>query len=242
MIEKNEIIKTSDGNMDTFVVHPDGGSKSPLVVFLMDAPGKREELHDMARRIASSGYYVLLPDLYYRFEPGFVTDFTEESRKIMFSYMHSLTYNMIIRDFESLLNYAENDSFSDNSSVGTVGYCMSGPFVFRLAAEFSNVVKCTASVHGVSLFTEDDESPHLFANKITGEIYFACAENDSYAPTEMINKLNYYLKKINIKYKIETYPGTGHGFVFPQREGLYDENAAEKHWERLLDLFNRNLT
>ena len=115
MIEKNEIIKTSDGNMDTFVVHPDGGSKFPLVVFLMDAPGKREELHDMARRIASSGYYVLLPDLYYRFEPGFVTDFSEESRKIMFSYMHSLTYKMIISDFESLLNYAENKSFCNHS-------------------------------------------------------------------------------------------------------------------------------
>ena len=115
---------------------------------------------------------------------------------------------------------------------------MSGPFVFRLAAEFPDLIKSTASIHGVSLFTEDKESPHLFANKITGEIYFACAENDSYAPTEMINKLNDYLKKINIKYKIETYPGTGHGFVFPQRVGLYDENAAEKHWERLLDLFN----
>ena len=202
MIEKNEIIKTSDGNMDTFVVHPDGGSKFPLVVFLMDAPGKREELHDMARRIASSGYYVLLPDLYYRFEPGFVTDFTEESRKIMFSYMHSLTYKMIISDFESLLNYAENESLCNHSLVGTVGYCMSGPFVFRLAAEFPDLIKSTASIHGVSLFTEDKESPHLFAKKITGEIYFACAENDSYAPTEMINKLNDYLKKININIKL----------------------------------------
>ena len=108
MIEKNEIIQTSDGNMDTFVVHPNGDKKFPLVVFLMDAPGKREELHDMARRIASSGYYVLLPDLYYRFEPGFVTDFTEESRKIMFSYMHSLTYKMIISDFEGLLIMQKN--------------------------------------------------------------------------------------------------------------------------------------
>ena len=242
MIEKNEIIQTSDGNMDTFVVRPNGDNKFPLVVFLMDAPGKREELHDMARRIASSGYYVLLPDLYYRFEPGFVTDFTEESRKIMFSYMHSLTYKMIISDFECLLNYAENESHCNHSLVGTVGYCMSGPFVFRLAAEFNSFIKCTASVHGVSLFTEDKESPHLFANKITGEIYFACAENDSYAPSEMIHNLDNYLKKLNINYKIENYPGTGHGFVFPQRVGLYDENAAEKHWEKLFDLFSRNLT
>ena len=241
MIEKNEIIKTSDGKMDTFVVYPDEGSKFPLVVFLMDAPGKREELHDMARRIASSGYYVLLPDLYYRFEPGFVTDFTEESRKIMFSYMHSLTYDMIISDFESLLNYAENDSFCDHFLVGTVGYCMSGPFVFRLAAEFNNLIKCTASVHGVSLFTEDKDSPHLFANKIKGEIYFACAENDSYAPTQMITNLNNYLKNLEINFTIENYPGTGHGFVFPQRKGMYNLKAAEQHWQKVLQLFDRNL-
>ena len=73
------------------------------------------------------------------------------------------------------------------------------------------------------------------------QLVIVCAENDSYAPTEMINNLNNYLKKLNIKYKIETYHGTGHGFVFPQRVGLYDKNAAEKHWQRLLGLFNRNL-
>ena len=105
MIEKNEIIKTLDGNMDTFVVYPDENKKFSLVV-LMDAIGKRE-LHDMARRIASSGYYVLLPDLYYRFDPGFVSDFTQQSMKIMSSYENSLTFKMIISDFERLLHYAK---------------------------------------------------------------------------------------------------------------------------------------
>ena len=159
MIKRNEIIQTSDGKIDTFVVHPDGDKQFPLVVFLMDAIGKREELHDMARRIASSGYYVLLPDLYYRFEPGFVTDFTEESMKIMSSYEHSLNYKMIISDFESLLHYAKNESVCNDSLVGTVGYCMSGPFAFRLASQFPEIIKSAASIHGVSLFTEDNESP-----------------------------------------------------------------------------------
>ena len=241
MIEKDIFIKTADGNMKTFVAYPKEKKKFPLIVFLMDAPGKRQELHEMATRIASSGYYVLLPDLYYRVAPGFITDFTEKSRKIMFSHMNSLNYKMIISDFDSLLNYAKNENFCDVSLVGTVGYCMSGPFVFRLAAEFPNVIKCTASVHGVSLFSHHKESPHLFANKIKGEIYFACAENDSYAPPEMIQNLNNYLEHLDINYQIDIYPGTGHGFVFPQRRGLYDKKAAEKHWEKLLDLFNRNL-
>ena len=71
---------------------------------------------------------------------------TEESMKIMSSYEHSLTYKMIISDFESLLHYAKNESLSNYSLVGTVGYCMSGPFVFRLAAEFDNVIKTNGKV------------------------------------------------------------------------------------------------
>ena len=141
-----------------------------------------------------------------------------------------------------MLNFVENVLYYVTTLlVGAVGYCMSGPFVFRLAAEFHNIIKCTASIHGVSLFTDDTNSPHLFAKNISGEIYFACAENDSYAPTEMISNLNNYLKRIKINYVIETYPGTAHGFVFPERIGMYDEKAAEKHWNKLLDLFDRNL-
>ena len=196
----------------------------------------------MARRIASSGYYVLLPDLYYRFEPGFVTDFTEESMKIMSSYEHFLNHKMIISDFESLLYYAKNESVCNDSLVGTVGYCMSGPFAFRLASQFPEIIKCAASIHGVSLFTEDNESPHLFANKITGEIYFACAENDSYAPTEMINKLNDYLKKINIKYKIETYPGTDMGLYFHKESAsmmkMLRKNTGKDYLIYLIEILN----
>ena len=107
--------------------------------------------------------------------------------------------------------------------------------------EFTNLIKCSASIHGVSLYTDDENSPHLFADKINGEMYFACAENDSYAPTEMITNLNAYLNKLDINYEIDIYPNTGHGFVFPQRIGMYNEKAAERHWEKLLNLFKRNL-
>ena len=168
----------------------------------------------MARRIASSGYYVLLPDLYYRFEPGFVTDFTEESMKIMSSYEHFLNHKMIISDFESLLHYAKNESVCNDSLVGTVGYCMSGPFVFRLASQFPDLLKVLRQSMVFHCLLKIKNHHIYFANTVTGEIYFACAENDSYAPTEMINKLNDYLKKINIKYQIETYPGTDMGLYF----------------------------
>ena len=103
------------------------------------------------------------------------------------------------------------------------------------------MIKSTASIHGVSLFTDDKDSPHIYANQISGEIYFACAENDSYAPSGMINNLDNHLKTLNINYKIQIYPGTGHGFVFPQRKGMYDKKAAELHWKKLIQLFDRNL-
>lgn len=227
--------------MDTFLVYPDEKNSYPLVVFLMDAPGKRKELHDMAIRIASSGYYVLLPDLYYRVAPGFVTDFTEKSMEIMFSHMNSLSYKMIISDFKFLIDFAKNDIHCKHNIVGTVGYCMSGPFAFRIAAEFAEIIKCSASIHGVALYSDKEDSPHLFANKISGEMYFACAEIDSYAPTEMITNLDNYLSKLDINYELDIYPNTGHGFVFPERKKIFNKEAAEKHWEKLLDLFHRNL-
>ena len=96
-------------------------------------------------------------------------------------------------------------------------------------------------MHGVALFTDKPDSPHHNADKISGEICFGCAENDEHAPQEMIESLEKHLSKISIKSRVELYPGTGHGFVFPKRVGKYDKRSAEKHWQRLLSLFERNL-
>ena len=239
MIEEHIDIETKDGAMNTFITRPDRGGPFPVIVFLMDAPGKREELHDMARRIATVGYYVMLPNLYYRQVRDFVVG--PETREVMFGYMNALSNDIICEDVESLLKHAAQAADASDGPAGTLGYCMSGPFSFSAAAAFPDRIKAAASLYGVRLCVDTPSSPHLRADKVQGELYFACAETDDWAPPEMVQALDDHLAKAGVRYTIEWYPGTHHGFAFPGRGEIYDKAAAERHWSRLFALFARNL-
>lgn len=238
MIEHELDLHTADGLMNTFVTRPDGAGPYPVVIFLMDAPGKREELHDMARRIATVGYYVLLPNLYYRRVREFVSG--PNRREEMFGHMNSLSNAMVCEDIQVLFDHAAEDPAAADGPAGCVGYCMSGPFAFAAAAAFAGRIQASASLHGVRLFTDASDSPHRSAHKITGEMYIGCAETDEWAPRDMIDGLEAYLATSGCTYQVEWYPDTHHGFVFPQREGMYHKAAAERHWSRLFALFRRN--
>ena len=245
MIDRELDIPTPDGVMNTFVTHPEEGGPHPAIIFYMDAPGKREELHDMARRIASTGYYVILPNLYYRRDRDFKMGVGDEARAVMFEHMHSLKRPMILSDTHALLDFIDRDpaaAAGPGSKVGVVGYCMSGPFIFWAAEAHPDRIAAAASIHGVSLCTDDADSPHKTAHRIKAELYVGAAETDIYAPTAMINALAAHLKTTGIRYRVEWYPGTHHGFVFPKREGMYHKASAERHWERLHALFARNLS
>lgn len=241
MIEKHLDIPTADGAMNTFVVHPEEGGPRPLVLFYMDAPGKREELHDMARRIAAVGYYVLLPNLYYRKTREFTLVRDEAGMAAMFKLMNHLSNGLVVRDTEAMLRFADAQPEVDAQRVGAVGYCMSGPFVMAAAAAFPERVKGIAAIHGANLVTERDDSAHTMAPRIRCESYFACAETDQWAPPETVRKLEAALQAAGTPHRIEWYPGTQHGFVFRQRAGIYNRGAAERHWERLFALFGRTL-
>ena len=248
MIDRDLDIPTPDGVMNTFVTHPEEGGPHPAIIFYMDAPGKREELHDMARRLAATGYYVILPNLYYRRDRDFKMGVGDEARAVMFEHMHSLKRPMVLSDTQALLDFIDNDaaalsgqSGGPKSKVGIVGYCMSGPFIFWAAEAHPQRIAAAASFHGVNLCTDDPDSPHRTAHSIKAELYVGAAETDVWAPTEMINALDAHLKTTGIRYRVEWYPGTHHGFVFPKREGMYHKPSAERHWERLHALFGRNL-
>ncbi len=239
MIDRELDIATRDGAMNTFITHPEDAGAHPLVLFLMDAPGKREELHDMARRLGTAGYYVMLPNLYYRRVREFLM--SPEKRAEMVGHMNSLTNEMVCEDVSACLRFAAADSGVSEGSAGTVGYCMSGPFAFAAAAAFPEQISAAASFHGVRLCTEALDSPHRQAHQIKAELYFGCAETDEWAPREMIDALDAHLASVDANYRIEWYPDTAHGFVFPGRAGIYHKAAAERHWERLYALFGRNL-
>jgi carboxymethylenebutenolidase len=241
MIERDVDIQTDDGLMNSFITYPDEGGPFPVVLFYMDAPGKREELHDMARRIATVGYYVVLPNLYYRNVREVTYNGTPDARKRMFELMSTLDIARITADTSSILAFLEGEEDARPGKVGCVGYCMSGPFVFGLAGALPDRIAAAASMYGVRLCTDAPDSPHLTADRVRGELYFGVAETDEWAPPAMIDALGKHLAKVGVRHRIEWYPGTHHGFAFPQRTAVYNKAAAETHWSRLFALFARNL-
>jgi carboxymethylenebutenolidase len=242
VIEHHLDIPTADGAMNTFVVHPEEGPPAPVVLLYMDAPGKREELHDMARRLAAVGYCVVLPNLYYRTTRDFwLKERTPENMAHMFSLMATLDAATTRCDTQAMLKWLDSHAHVDASRIGAVGYCMSGPFVMWAAAEFPDRLNCIASIHGANMATDKPDSPHRMAPMIRCESYFACAEIDKWAPPADIQMLQQSLEAAGTPHRIEWYPGVEHGFVFPLRAGIYNRPAAERHWERLYSLFARTL-
>jgi carboxymethylenebutenolidase len=244
MIEQTVEIASKDGAITTFIVHPEREGAHPVVLFFMDAPAIREELRDMARRMASAGYYVMLPNLYYRKGVMELKDLPpleeKAARARMFELMGSISIPMVMDDGDALLNYADRDPAAGKGRIATVGYCMSGQYAINFAARYPDRVGAAASVYGVQLVTDRPDSPHLAAQKARGELYFACAEHDDYAPMEMVQALDQLVKSKNLNAEVELYDGVHHGFAFPQR-AVFDKPAAERHWERLFALWRRTL-
>jgi carboxymethylenebutenolidase len=211
----------------------------------MDAPAIREELRDMARRLGTSGYYVMLPNLYYRsgvMELGpLPADPESPERKRMFQLMASINIPLVMEDTTALLAYADGQPAARTDIVGTVGYCMSGRYAISAATHFPGRVKAAASIYGTHLVTDQPDSPHLAGGKTRAELYFGCAETDVYAPMEIIEKVKKAMQDDGASAEVEIYPGTHHGFAFPKRP-VYHRDAAERHWERLLALYRRNLS
>jgi len=241
MFETETAIVTADGDMGAFIVHPRDDGPHPVVLFYMDAPGKREELHDMARRIATTGYYVVLPNLYYRRTPAYeIQSRSDEARAEMFGHMNSLSNAMIVADTQSMLDHVDADDNADSENIGCVGYCMSGPFSLTVAAAYADRISAAASMYGVRLAIETEDSPHLRFGEVKGELYIGCAEVDDWAPEEMVQLLEATVQSSGVNATVERYPGTEHGFAFPNRP-VYNKAAAEVHWRRLHSLFDRNL-
>ncbi|HWA59812.1 MAG TPA: dienelactone hydrolase family protein [Caulobacteraceae bacterium] len=244
MIERQVDIPTKDGATTTFIVHPERGGPFPVIVFFMDAPAIREELRDMARRLATCGYYVMLPNLYYRagvMELGPLPASPDDpGRRRMMDLMYSLKIPMVMDDGDAMLAYADEDPAASGGQAGVLGYCMSGQFAINFAARHPERINAAASIYGTFLVTDESDSPHLVARKADAELYFACAEIDRWAPMETVEALTQALEGSDVNAEVELYPGAEHGFAFPQR-AAYDKPSAERHWERLIALFRRRL-
>ena len=179
MIEQTLDITTADGQMETFICCPERGGPFPAVFLLMDAPGIREELRDMARRLGTVGYNVLLPNLYYRagrdtiFGPDVLEEGSAE-RERMRAVRTKMTIPPVMDDVATMLTYVDRQSEIKRGPVGCHGYCMSGPYALAAAARYPNRIAAAASFYGIWLVGDAEESPHLSLSKVRGELYIPC--------------------------------------------------------------------
>ncbi len=233
-------ITTPDGAVDCFAVHPDGDGPFPPVILYMDVVGVREELRNFARRIAGEGYFCLLPDMFYRLGPqNFDLSKGREEIERMFAAGRTLEMPMVMSDTEAWLDYFDSNPVA-TGPVGAIGYCMSGRFVVAAAGTFPERFGAIASLYGVGIVTEEEDSPHLLADRIEAELYLGFAEHDPFVPENVIPELGSALEANGVPHVIETHPGTEHGFCFPERPG-YVEDAAESVWRTVFDLYERRL-
>lgn len=240
MQERHVDIEAPQGTMPTFVVHPDGDGPFPVVLFYMDAPAIREELYDMARRIAGEGYYVLLPDLFYRFGVIRFPVRNEKSRAIWQAAMANMSNAEVMDDTRVMLDFVDADPAARGGKVACIGFCMSGRLVTAAAGTFPDRVAAICSLYGVGIVTPKEDSPHFLVEKIRAECYFGFAETDATVPAYVIPTLEAELKKHGTEYRLDVWPGTAHGFSFASRD-IYHHETSEKCWEIFFDLCKRRI-
>lgn len=225
--------------MPTFVVHPEEGGPFPIVLYLMDAPGIRPALMDMASRLAATGYYVMLPWLYYRDEPLRELGQSDEEMHRRRDLMQALTRQRVVADARVMLAHAAADPAARPGAIGAIGFCMSGPYAVAVANALPERVAAAASIHGAWFVTDRPDSSHLNVGAVKGELYFAWAADDSTAPPADLETMRSALDGAGVRYRIEPYQAR-HGFAPPGHQH-HDRVASERHWERVLALLARNL-
>jgi carboxymethylenebutenolidase len=235
-------IPTRYGSLEAFATYPEGEGPFPALILYMDAPGIREELRNMCRRFAKEGYFVLLPDLYYRlghlrFD---IPRRIDAMSVVIRGAMDSLTNAQIVEDSAGFIAFLDGHPKVRPGKVGIFGYCMSGCLVASVAARFPNRVAAAASLYGIGLVTEAEDSPHLLLDQVEGELYLAFAEHDPAVPAHVIPTLQEDLKKHGVTNEVELFAGAHHGFCFTGRKD-YDVFAAEASFAKMTAMFERTL-
>ena len=235
-------IRTPDGVADSYFVHPSSGTH-PGVLIWPDAFGLRPAKRQMAKRLAESGYSVLVVNPYYRAQRAPVVNTTNfaEVRDIIMPLMGSLNAETQTSDAKAFISYLDDQASVDsNRKMGTMGYCMGGPFTMRTAAAVPDRVGAAASFHGGGLVSDQSDSPHLLVPQMKAHYLFAIAANDDENQPEAKDVLRDAFAAAGLPAEIEVYAGAMHGWC-PPDAAVYNEAQAERAWSRLLVLFDSAL-
>lgn len=238
-------VATPDGAADCHFVHPSSGTH-PGVLIWPDALGLRPAFRQMGKRLAESGYSVLVVNQYYRttrapvVQPG--EHFGQEAtRDRIIPLMRTLSPETHVTDARAFVNFLDEQAPVDGDrKMGTMGYCMGGPITMRTAAAVPDRIGAGASFHGGGLVTDQADSPHLLVPQMQAHYLFAIAENDDEEQPEAKDVLRETFDKAGLPAEIEVYAGALHGWCPPDSR-VYNEAQAERAWSRLLALFETAL-
>jgi len=250
MTDSDVLVKTPSGTCDAALVHPQGGGHWPGVILFPDAFGLRPTMRAMAKRLASDGYTVLVPNPYYRSTkaPGIGPDFdfgNPTDRAKLETLRAPLTSEAVMQDSTAYVAFLDAQaSVNKKAKMGVFGYCMGGPMTMQAAAANPDRIGAGASFHGGGLVTDKPDSPHLLVPKIKAQYYFGIAANDDQKQPDAKVKLDEAFHAAKLPAKIEVYEGTLHGWCvkdMPLQAGkpIYNEPQAERAWNELVTLFKR---
>jgi carboxymethylenebutenolidase len=238
-------VPTPDGVADAYLATPDGAQRVPGVLFIMDAYGLRPQIAQMAERIASHGYFVLAPNVFYRAGRAPVVplpDFSDPDARGAFfpkimPLIGQLTPEAIERDAGAYLDYLAGVA---HEPFGATGYCMGARVALRIAAAYPERVAAVAGFHGGGLVTEGPDSPHLAVGRLQSEVYFGHADNDRSNTPEQVSTLEKALSDAGVRHHSEVYEGAIHGYTMADTP-VYSQEAAERHFRELFALLERTL-
>jgi carboxymethylenebutenolidase len=245
VVEQDVMVDTPDGMSDCYFVHPASGAHAAVIVW-PDIVSIRPAFRAMGKRLAESGYSVLVVNPYYRTVKGQVVPdgkgFRDPGiRELLMPHARSLSPETCVTDGRAYVDYLDaQPSVDTDRKIGTTGYCMTGSYTMRLAAAIPDRIGAGGSFHGGGLATDAEDSPHLLASKMKAGFLIAIAENDDESDPQAKVLLREAFDANEVSAEIEVYEGTLHGWC-PPDSAVHDEAQAERAWSRLLALFEREL-
>lgn len=243
--ESDVEIKTADGSCDAYFVHPARGKHAAVLIW-PDAFGLRPAFRQMGKRLAESGYAILVPNPYYRTKRAPIlpvgANFQDpDTRNTLMALMGSLNPATQQTDAQAFIGFLDKQrSVNTYKKMATTGYCMGGPMTMRAAANFPDRIGAAASFHGGGLATDKPDSPHLLVPKMRAQYLIAIAENDDAREPHAKELLRQAFDQAKLTAEIEVYAGTQHGWC-PPDAAVYNAAQAERAWARMLVLFEKAL-
>ncbi|MDB5448347.1 MAG: Dienelactone hydrolase [Phenylobacterium sp.] len=247
MSRQDVSIPTPDGEARAFAFTPEEGAGPwPAVILYMDALAIRPAMFDMAERLAADGYYVLLPDMFWRvapyapMNPAEVFSNPDKRAELFEKFIKSTSAEKSMQDTGAFLDWLAKQPKAKADKVGVTGYCMGGGMALRAAGSFPDRVAAAGAFHAGNVATDAADSPHLVAPKIKAKVLVAGADEDAGFDDAQCARLDKALKDAGVNAEVTIYRGAKHGYA-PTDMPVYDRDAAERHWRELLALFGETL-